>query len=189
MKHRTIVTVSLTAAMIAAASISEAVPKAGAASAQAAALTPAQSAASAQTTLQPRPDLIAQGLSDTKVPMLAVKNIGNAKAGASLLQVECHTNEPGAPSVACQPNVHYANLSSPAIPSPPGLMMTSPNTWRIPIVALDAASGVAKHALGIRPTASQPNGLKLRLCADVTNAVVESNESNNCTTFIYHVPQ
>jgi CARDB len=163
-------------------SVAHATPKAGA-STQA---SPAQPGTSAQTAASQRPDLIAQGLNDTKVPMLAVKNVGNAKAPASLMQVQCYVND-SATNIPCRPDTHYITLVSPAVPMAPGIMMSSPNTWRIPVIALDPGA-VAKHSLGIQPTPLMRAGLRLRLCADVDNTVLESNESNNCSTFVYQTP-
>jgi CARDB len=174
--------IAASAALQIAFGVAHAVPKAGATTQP----VSSQAAASTQMAASQRPDLITQGLNDTKVPMLAVKNIGNAKAAASLLQVECYVND-SSPNIPCRPDTHYVNLVSPAVPMSPGIMMTSPNTWRIPVIALDAGA-VAKHSLGIRPTPLMRAGLRLRLCADIAETVAESNESNNCTTFVYQTP-
>jgi hypothetical protein len=140
---------------------------------------------SAQSQRMPRPDLIVQSLADTKLPMFTVKNIGNAQSPPSMVQVHCHT----VTGIACSPNVHYNNV--PASPPSPGTMMTAPNVWRISIGALDALDtpgGHAKLHLSVLPK-NQTAGLKFSVCADIGATVNESNETNNCATWVFKPPQ
>jgi hypothetical protein len=134
----------------------------------------------------PRPDLIVQPVSEVKLPMFLVKNVGAANSGQSIVQVQCHTMPAAAAGVPCMPNVHYVNVIA-SLPSP-GTMMTAPNVWRIPVGVLSASGGEAKLHVSVIPKANQTNGLKFRVCADVTEAIVESSETNNCATFVFNLP-
>jgi hypothetical protein len=139
-----------------------------------------------QTKPLPRPDLIVQPVSEVKLPMFLVKNVGAANSGQSIVQVQCHTMPAAAAGVPCMPNVHYINVI--ASPPSPGTMMTVPNVWRIPVSSLSASGGEAKLHVSVIPKANQTNGLKFRVCADVTEAIVESSETNNCATFVFNLP-
>jgi hypothetical protein len=136
----------------------------------------------AQAQALSKPDLIVLPASDTKLPMFAVKNVGTAKSGQSMVQVQCHTVS----GAACMPDVHYSNV--PAAPPSPGTMMTAPNMWRIPVGALDAAGGEVKLHISVLPK-NQIDGLKFNVCADVTAVIAESSETNNCATFVFKLPQ
>jgi hypothetical protein len=120
----------------------------------------------------------------TKAPIFIVKNIGSAHAAASVLQIECRTQSTNQP---CQPDLHYRNLPSQAVPPPAGTYMTAPHIWRVPVPTLAPAAQM-KFALGVWPTASEAAGLKLRACADIASTVAEARENNNCTEFVFLKP-
>jgi hypothetical protein len=141
----------------------------------------------AQALAFPRPDLIVQPVYETKIPMFVVKNVGTSNSGQSIVQVQCYTVPAAAAGVPCVPNVHYVNVI--AAPPSPGTMMTAPHVWRMPVGALSASSGQSKLHVSVIPKANQANGLKFSVCADVTAALIESNEANNCTTFVFNPPQ
>jgi hypothetical protein len=134
--------------------------------------------------LAPRSDLIADGQT-AKLPMFRVRNGGSAKAGASIVQIECRTQSSNAP---CLPNEHYVNVPSQIAPPPSGMHMTAPHVWRVPVPEL-AAGAEKKFALGVWSTSSEAAGLKFRVCADVLSSVLESHESNNCGEFVYVKPK
>jgi CARDB len=132
-----------------------------------------------------RADIVAAAFA-TKLPIFVVKNAGNAVSKPSVATIECRTQSTNSP---CMPNQHYVNLPAEAMPAfPPGTMMTAPYRWKYPVPAL-ASGGELKFVLGIWPTAAEAVGLKLRVCADVDSAVIESNETNNCAEIVYVKPK
>jgi hypothetical protein len=135
----------------------------------------------------PRPDLTVQPVSETKIPMFVVKNVGASNAAQSIVQVQCVTQPAAAAGEPCMPNLHYVNV--PAAPPSPGTMMTAPNVWRIPVGPLSASGGEVKLHVSVISKANQVNGLKFSVCADATAVIVESSEANNCSNFVFKPPQ
>jgi hypothetical protein len=147
---------------------------------------PGAAAAAKQPVLSiAKPDLVADGIGTTNL-LFRVRNIGRANSPATITKVECFTNAAAALGDPCQPNVHYVTL--PGVVLPPGTSMSSPNTWRVPVGGLDAVTGFTTFGLNIRSASGVNNGLKFRVCAEAAEVVAESNETNNCSVFVYNWP-
>jgi archaellum component FlaG (FlaF/FlaG flagellin family) len=132
-------------------------------------------------------DLVADIVPGGTNPLFRIKNIGNKNSPATLASVTCYLNGNSATGDPCQARVHY--VEQPGVLLPPGTSMTAPNVWRIPIGGLDAGTGFTTFALNIRSAPGLPaSGLKFKVCADASETVAESNETNNCYTFSYSWP-